>query len=167
MNIFKNSKPVIAIDGTAGSGKGTLAKKLAVFFGFDHLDSGMLYRIYAHEVLKKKIQEVDKIDINFELLNDKTLYESKNLRSELVSKTASKIAKNEFVRKQLVNLQRHFADKPPNRKGSVIDGRDITSVIVPNAEVKFYIDANLPRSAKCANTKLSFDEPRKLFISYT
>ena len=68
MSTYQNKFPVIAIDGTACSGKGTLAKKLAVFFGFDHLDSGMLYRIYAHEVLKKKIQEVDKIDINIELL---------------------------------------------------------------------------------------------------
>lgn len=158
MSTYQNKFPVIAIDGTASSGKGTLAKKLAVFFGFDHLDSGMLYRIYAHEVLKKKIQEVDKIDINIELFNDKTLYESKNLRSELVSKTASKIAKNEFVRKQLVNLQRHFADKPPNRKGSVIDGRDITSVIVPNAEVKFYIDASLEKRAKRRQIQLNLPE---------
>ena len=50
---YKNKFPVIAIDGTACSGKGTLAKKLAIFFGFDHLDSGMLYRIYAYELLKK------------------------------------------------------------------------------------------------------------------
>ena len=158
MSTYQNKFPVIAIDGTASSGKGTLAKKLAVFFGFDHLDSGMLYRIYAHEVLKNKIQEVDKIDINIELFNDKTLYESKNLRSELVSKTASKIAKNEFVRKQLVNLQRHFADKPPNRKGSVIDGRDITSVIVPNAEVKFYIDASLEKEQKEGKFNLTYQK---------
>ena len=107
---------------------------------------------------KNKIQEVDKIDINIELFNDKTLYESKNLRSELVSKTASKIAKNEFVRKQLINLQRHFADKPPSRKGSVIDGRDITSVIVPNAEVKFYIDASLEKRAKRRQIQLNLPE---------
>ena len=118
----------------------------------------MLYRIYAHEVLKNKIQEVDKIDINIELFNDKTLYESKNLRSELVSKTASKIAKNEFVRKQLINLQRHFADKPPSRKGSVIDGRDITSVIVPNAEVKFYIDASLEKGQKEGKFNLTYQK---------
>ena len=102
---------MIAIDGTACSGKGTLAKKLAIFFGFDHLDSGMLYRIYAYELLKKnKIQEIEKIKINIQLFKKKTTYNSKDLRSELVSKTASRIAKNEFVRKKLVILQRNFAD---------------------------------------------------------
>ena len=56
--------------------------------------------------------------------------------------------KNSFVREQLVELQRNFADNPPNKKGSVIDGRDITSVIVPNADVKFGVDANLHKRAK-------------------
>ena len=150
---------MIAIDGTACSGKGTLAKKLAIFFGFDHLDSGMLYRIYAYELLKKnKIQEIEKIKINIQLFKKKTTYNSKDLRSELVSKTASRIAKNEFVRKKLVILQRNFADNPPSRKGSVIDGRDITSVIVPNAEVKFYIDASLEKRAKRRQIQLNLPE---------
>ena len=61
MSTYQNKFPVIAIDGTACSGKGTLAKKLAVFFGFDHLDSGMLYRIYAHEVLKKRFKKLTKL----------------------------------------------------------------------------------------------------------
>ncbi len=166
MSTYQNKFPVIAIDGTACSGKGTLAKKLAVFFGIDHLDSGMLYRIYAYEVLKQKIKQIDKIEVNIQLFNDKNLYDSKNLRSELVSKTASKIAKNEFVRKQLVNLQRNFADKPPTRKGSVIDGRDITSVIVPNAEVKFYIDASLEKRARRRQIQLNLPDEEYKQVFY-
>ena len=166
MSTYQNKFPVIAIDGTACSGKGTLAKKLAVFFGIDHLDSGMLYRIYAYEVLKQKIKQIDKIEVNIQLFNDKNLYNSKNLRSELVSKTASKIAKNEFVRKQLVNLQRNFADKPPTRKGSVIDGRDITSVIVPNAEVKFYIDASLEKRARRRQIQLNLPDEEYKQVFY-
>ena len=69
---------MIAIDGTACSGKGTLAKKLAIFFGFDHLDSGMLYRIYAYELLKKnKIKEIEKIKINIQFLKKKLLMNQK------------------------------------------------------------------------------------------
>ena len=144
-----NKFPVIAIDGLH-VWKGTLAKKLSCVLGFDHLDSGILYRIYAYEFLKRKIK-VDEIEkINVEFFSSKIInsYNLKNLRSENVSKTASIIAKNKFVREQLINVQRNFADSPPNKKGSVIDGRDITSVIVPNAEVKFYIDARLDIKAR-------------------
>ena len=66
--------------------------------------------------------------------------------------------KSKFVRKQLIDHQRNFADNPPNKKGSVIDGRDITSVIIPNAEVKFYIDANLDKRAKRSQIQLNFDD---------
>ena len=76
----------------------------------------------------------------------------------MVSKTASILAKSKFVRKQLIDYQRNFADNPPNKKGSVIDGRDITSVIIPNAEVKFYIDANLDKRAKRRQIQLNFDD---------
>ena len=72
----------------------------------------------------------------------------KNLRSEEVSKAASLIAKNTHVRKSLINIQRKIADHPKGGKGSVIDGRDITSVIIPKAEIKFYVDANIKIRAK-------------------
>ena len=160
MNSYQNKFPVIAIDGTACSGKGTLAKKLSCVLGFDHLDSGILYRIYAYEFLKRKIK-VDEIEkINVEFFSSKIInsYNLKNLRSENVSKTASIIAKNKFVREQLINVQRNFADSPPNKKGSVIDGRDITSVIVPNAEVKFYIDASLDIRARRRQIQLKLKD---------
>ncbi len=168
MNSYQNKFPVIAIDGTACSGKGTLAKKLSNVLGFDHLDSGVLYRIYAYEFLKtkKKIENIENISLNLSSPSQINLYNQKDLRTEIVSKIASKIAKSEFVRKQLIDIQRNFADNPPNKKGSVIDGRDITSVIIPNAEVKFYIDADLDKRAKRRQIQLNLKEKdyNKIYI---
>ena len=143
--MFKNRKPVVAIDGTACSGKGTLAKMIAKHFSFDHLDSGILYRIFAFEMLEQKVsvQKLKSVKVNFEVIFDKKKLTSMNLRSEKISKISSEIAKEEYVRKQLISIQRKFADNPPCGIGSVIDGRDITSVIIPNAEIKFYIDADV------------------------
>jgi cytidylate kinase len=168
LNSYQNKFPVIAIDGTACSGKGTLAKKLSNVLGFDHLDSGVLYRIYAYEFLKtkKKIENIENISLNLSSPSQINLYNQKDLRTEIVSKIASKIAKSEFVRKQLIDIQRNFADNPPNKKGSVIDGRDITSVIIPNAEVKFYIDADLDKRAKRRQIQLNLKEKdyNKIYI---
>jgi len=147
---FQNKKPVIAIDGTASSGKGTLAKKLSKSTGFDHLDSGLLYRVYAYEFLKKSkdFSKIENVKIDFSMFNSLDKLSIKNLRSEEVSKAASLIAKNTHVRKSLINIQRKIADHPKGGKGSVIDGRDITSVIIPKAEIKFYVDANIKIRAK-------------------
>ena len=149
MSSFKNDKPVIAIDGTAGSGKGTLAKNLCKFLKFDHLDSGILYRFLAYKFLKN----VDKIKLSPSFL---TLTEIKNissdvkqeLRSDKVAVMASKIARKKKIRDFLISLQRDFANKPPGGIGSVIDGRDIASKIIPNAEVKIYVDAEVEVRAK-------------------
>jgi cytidylate kinase len=147
---FQNKRPVIAIDGTASSGKGTLAKKLSKSTGFDHLDSGLLYRVYAYEFLKRRkdLSKVENVTIDFSMFNSLDKLTIKNLRSEEVSKAASLIAKNTHVRKSLINIQRKIADHPKGGKGSVIDGRDITSVIIPKAEIKFYVDANIKVRAK-------------------
>ena len=143
--MFQNKKPVIAIDGTAGSGKGTLAKKIAKVLNFDHLDTGLLYRILAYEFLKlnKDLEMLKEINIDLNILLDKKKIKLMNLRSEEITKISSEIAKLEFIREKLISLQRKFANNPPSGIGSVIDGRDITSVIVPNAEIKFYIDADI------------------------
>ena len=71
--MFQNRKPVIAIDGTACSGKGTLAKMIAKHFSFDHLDSGILYRIFAFEMLEQRIsvQKLKSLKVNFEVIYDK------------------------------------------------------------------------------------------------
>lgn len=150
MTSFQNKKPVIAIDGTASSGKGTLAIKLSKSTGFDYLDSGLLYRVYAYEFLKrsKDLSKIENITIDFSMFNSLDKRSIKNLRSEEVSKAASLIAKNTHVRKSLINIQRKIADHPKGGKGSVIDGRDITSVIIPKAEIKFYVDANIKIRAK-------------------
>ncbi len=140
MNFFKNLKPVIAIDGTAGSGKGTLAENLAKILNFDHLDSGLIYRIYAFETLKNNKPNLNPEKLNEWFNNKKKLEE---LRTERISKISSKISQESNVRKSLVNIQRQFADNPPNGLGSVIDGRDIGTVIVPNAEIKFFVDADV------------------------
>ena len=143
--MFQNKKPVIAIDGTAGSGKGTLAKKIAKVLNFDHLDTGLLYRILAYEFLKlnKDLKMLKEVNINLNIFIDKKKIKLMNLRYEEITKISSEIAKLKFVRQKLISLQRKFANNPPNGIGSVIDGRDITSVITPNAEVKFYIDADV------------------------
>ena len=143
--MFQNKKPVIAIDGTAGSGKGTLAKKIAKVLNFDHLDTGLLYRILAYEFLKlnKNLEILREINIDLNILLDKKKIKLMNLRSEEITKISSEIAKLKFVRQKLISLQRKFANNPPSGIGSVIDGRDISSVITPNAEVKFYIDADV------------------------
>ena len=137
-NSFKNLKPVIAIDGTAGSGKGTLAKKIANFIKFDHLDTGILYRICAFEMQNRRV-DLERIDIASWLCSNKDL---SILRSEKVSKETSKISTDPKVRKFLLKFQRDFGNSPPNGLGSVVDGRDIGSIVFPNAEIKFYIDAN-------------------------
>jgi len=148
--MFQNNKPVIAIDGTAGSGKGTLAKKLAEVLNYDHLDSGLLYRILAYEFLNlnKDLKKLIKVDIDLNIFLEKKKFKKINLRSSEITKISSEIAKLKFVRHKLISFQRKFANFPPNGIGSVIDGRDITSVITPLAEIKFYIDADVKIRAK-------------------
>ena len=161
--MFQNKKPVIAIDGTAGSGKGTLAKKIAKVLNFDHLDTGLLYRILAYEFLKfnKDLKMLKEINIDLNIFLDKKKIKLMNLRSEEITKISSEIAKLKFVRQKLISLQRKFANNPPSGIGSVIDGRDITSVITPNAEVKFYIDADVKIRAERRLSQL--DLPRSCY----
>ena len=152
LNLFKSSKPVIAIDGTAGSGKGTLAKNLSRKLNFDHLDTGLLYRIVAFETIKKGSNEIPS-KINFsKWFRDGVKLES--LRSENISKLASQISQSNDVRNSLVYFQRNFANNPPKGRGSIIDGRDIGTIIIPNAEVKFFIDAEVEIRASRRNRQL-------------
>jgi len=151
---FINSKPVIAIDGTAGSGKGTLAKSLSKKLKFDHLDTGLLYRIYAYEYINEK--DIRKISVNL----SRWFGEKRNLkklRTEEISELASNISQKKYVRDSLVTVQRDFANNPPKGKGSVIDGRDIGTIIVPKAEVKFFIDANIETRALRRMHQLNLD----------
>lgn len=142
---------IIAIDGPAGAGKGTLAKSLASFLNYAYLDTGLLYRAVGLKMLEGGLDLADPqaaeqaaIRLKAEDLGD----ESK-LRDEAVSSAASKIATHAQLRSALLRFQREFANHPPQEhKGAVLDGRDIGTVVCPNAEAKIFITASLEKRAK-------------------
>ena len=138
-------KPVIAVDGTAASGKGTLARRLAKHFNYAYLDTGLLYRAVGYMTITLYDRQDD---INQEMaisaISSITPELLKNplLRSAEVTDYASKIAIMPLVRKQLKKRQQNFANNPPKPfGGAVLDGRDIGTVICPNANYKFFLDA--------------------------
>ena len=142
---------IIAIDGSAASGKGTLAKRLAKHFGLSHLDSGALYRVIGLQLLNdgyniKNIKENQLVKLCVEL--DITLTTSPLIRTERVSEMASLVATVPVVRAALLDLQRKFAAAPPEPNGAIIDGRDIGTVVLPDADIKFFIDANIHTRAE-------------------
>ena len=139
----------VAIDSPAAAGAGTQAKYIAKHYNLLYLDTGKIYRLigklkieYQNDFNNNLIKKyVDKVNLN--ILNDKTLL------SEEVAKSASLIAKNLRIRKLVKNFQLKCAYNPPKKfSGSVLDGRDITSVIMKDAMFKFYITANLKVRAR-------------------
>ena len=137
---------IIAIDGSAASGKGTLAKKLAGHLGYDYLDTGALYRAVALSLLNKgmnenNISENQAVECAASL--NLALARSSKIRSDAVANLASKVAVLQPVRTELLILQRSFAEAPPSGKGAVLDGRDIGTIVLPNADLKFFIDADI------------------------
>ena len=149
----------IAIDGPAASGKGTLARTLAMKLSFDYLDTGTLYRAVAREALAKNLElseENQSIQKLVEICNQLELpiSQDETLRNSDVAQAASKIASLADVRSALVEKQREFAQNPPSGKGAVLDGRDIGTIILPDADRKFYIDANIEVRAKRRHLEL-------------
>lgn len=170
-----NKKFVIAIDGTSASGKGTLAKKLAQYYQFDHLDSGKLYRLTANIIfhdrpmLRQEIltqltshgnffnpETLKQMPTPAEIVNAATIIaatiaNNPNLTSQInpelsqpeVSMLASIIAKNKDLRQVLKTVQIQLAQNPISGRGIVIDGRDIGTVICPNADMKFFVNADV------------------------
>jgi cytidylate kinase len=144
------SSVVIAVDGTAASGKGTLAKKLAAHFGFAHLDSGALYRLTALAVIEAKGDSAAEADalkgaqtIDFTRAGDPAI------RTDVVGKAASQVAAIPAVRAALLEFQQNFLAHPPGGSpGAVMDGRDIGTVICPGADAKLYVDARLDIRAR-------------------
>jgi cytidylate kinase len=134
---------VIAVDGTAASGKGTLAKKLAAHFHFAHLDSGALYRLTALAVLDAKGDPKDPADaLKGAQSIDLSLAGDPAIRTDVVGQAASHVAAIGAVRQALLDFQRSFLASPPGGSpGAVMDGRDIGTVICPEATAKLYIDA--------------------------
>jgi len=131
---------IIAIDGPAASGKGTMAKRLAAHYGFRHLDTGVIYRAVAHALLTAGIDLKDEARAAEVALNlDPATFSDPALRSQAVGSAASVVSALPRVREALVAFQRQFAAQPP---GAVLDGRDIGTVICPDAQVKIYVVAD-------------------------
>lgn len=147
---------IIAIDGPAGSGKGTLAKELAKKFNLVNIDTGATYRCVALKVLRNNISldDIDKIieiskNINIDLEQDgRVLMDLEDVTSEIRSKEVteivSPISSIVEVRKNMVDIQRKIAVG----NDVVMEGRDITTVVFPDAKYKFYLDASLESRAK-------------------
>ena len=123
----------VAIDGPAAAGKGTVSKAVAAHFGFAHLDTGLLYRAVGAKVLAG----ADAVQAARELVPDDL--ESPDLRTQAIAKAASNVAKIADVRAALVAFQQSFAQRDG---GAVLDGRDIGTVICPDADVKLFVTAS-------------------------
>ncbi len=141
---------IITIDGPAASGKEKISKYISRKRRLKHLDSGILYRRLACVFLNEKV-DIDKVDqIKKKIRKIKTLSyrKSKILRSQKVSKVASKIAIHDSVRDFINKLQYKFVKNNKNNQGFVIDGRDIGSVVFKKADLKLYIDVKSTIRAK-------------------
>lgn len=131
---------IVAIDGPAGAGKGTLAKALAAHLGYPHLDTGALYRATALSVLRAGGDPEDPVAAERAARTlDTAILDSPDLRTAEVGAASSKVAALPAVRAALLDFQRDFAHRPP---GAVLDGRDVGTVVVPGAEVKLFITAS-------------------------
>ena len=159
----------IAIDSTAAAGAGTVAKAISKYYNLFYLDTGKIYRFIAflkikfpkkfnHKFIKLKVKNLKISDLS-----------NKKLISDKVGTEASVIAKSKNIRRLVHSFQKNFAYNPPKKfNGSCLDGRDITYNIVPDADFKFYITANLKTRAlrrynelKAFNKKISYPEVLK------
>ena len=142
----KKNRIIIAVDGPAASGKGTLSKLLAKNFGFAHMDSGKLYRVAALNILENRINPKNKKDVlqNIGNINFYNLIGSSKLLSDEVGNIASIIANYKSLRDHLLKIQRDFVYiKNKDKLGVIIDGRDIGTVVLPEANIKFFVTATL------------------------
>ena len=151
----KKQPLVIAIDGPAGSGKGTVSQKLSTELGYHYLDSGAIYRVIAYAAKKKNI-ESGAISSLIDLVADSKIKFTGNnawlngnhvsdlIRTELIGKIASEIAIHSELRATILDYQRSFCKLP----GLVAEGRDMTSVVFPNADLKIYLNASVDERAK-------------------
>lgn len=141
---------VIAIDGPAGAGKGTLARRLAEHFGYAHLDTGSLYRAVALRVLRDGADPTHEATAAQEArrLTEDDLRDPA-LRHEATGLAASKVSAIPAVRRALLEFQQDFARRPPQgAPGAVIEGRDIGTVVWPQADHKIFLDAAIEVRAK-------------------
>ena len=147
----------VAIDGPAAAGKGTVARAVAAHFGFAHLDTGLLYRAVGMATLDAARGVIDE---NMAVTMAKTLSETDlardDLRSARAGQAASKVAAIPEVRSALLKFQQDFARR---EGGAVLDGRDIGTVICPNAEVKLFVTASDAVRAQRRFAELSATNP--------
>lgn len=133
---------IVSIDGSSGSGKGTLARGLCEIYQFKHIDSGLLYRKVAYYCLDQKISAEEVVRVLDKITLEDNVSE-KDLRSEKVAQKASEIAIYEEVRNYINSLIRHYVNSQKEHyKGFVIDGRDIGSVVFPHADIKLFLQAS-------------------------
>ena len=135
---------IIAVDGPAAAGKGTLARKLARAFNLAYLDTGALYRATALAVLKAGAEPSDpEAGARASAELDLALLESPDLRAEATGEAASQVAAIPVVRSNLLAFQRNFALSPPGTvSGAILDGRDIGTVVCPDADLKIFVTAS-------------------------
>ncbi len=152
---------VIAIDGLAGSGKGTIAKNISSFYNFPHLDSGILYRSVAYLCHKggENVFDEKRVLKYAQNLNIEEIDVDK-LRTEEIDQISSKISSFSSVRESLKIFQLNFKKIHSDKSGIVIDGRDITTVIFPDAEIKFYVTASLKDRANRRFEELILNNPK-------
>ena len=141
---------IIAIDGPAGAGKSTIAKKVADSLGYVYIDTGAMYRAFTYELLTSSIslsdiEEITKVleKTNIEFKNNEIFLNNLNVTNEIRSKNVtanvSAVSAIPQVREKLVNLQRKIASE----SNSILDGRDIGTVVFPNAELKIFLTASV------------------------
>ncbi len=140
---------IIAIDGPAAAGKGTLARRLARHYRYDFLDTGSLYRGVGLQVLRAGGDPADPAAAKAAAEHlDLGLLPEPDLRGEAAAKAASLVAAQPAVRAALLDFQRNFARRPPGGHGAVLDGRDVGTVVCPDARVKLFITASLEARAR-------------------
>jgi CMP/dCMP kinase len=137
---------IIAIDGPAASGKGTISRQVAAVYGLHHLDTGLLYRAVAKAVLDAGYSPDDAARAtDAAIALDPKKFNDNALKLQVITEAASVVAAIPQVRQALMSYQRQFAMKPP---GTVLDGRDIGTVIAPGADVKLFVVATPEVRAK-------------------
>jgi CMP/dCMP kinase len=152
---------IVAIDGPAASGKGTLAKRIAAHFGLAHLDTGLLYRAVARDVLSLggALDDPEAAGRAARAMDPKTL-DDPALRDHGLGEAASIVARIPEVRTAILAYQRIFARNP---RGAVLDGRDIGTVVFPDADVKLYVTATAEvRAVRRYREKVARGEPATL-----
>jgi cytidylate kinase len=153
--IMSCNKLVIAVDGPAGAGKSTISKKVAEILKIEYIDTGAMYRALTLKAIENGIDSMDTKNI-LKLINSTSIYfknnhiyldgtrVDKNIRENMINNNVSNIAKIKEVRKKMVNKQQELAKKT----SLIMDGRDIGTIVLPNADFKFFITASVEERAR-------------------